>query len=97
MVAEYGIDRYREPTTDLVFEEFTLLRVVVAQPRDDVFRPLQFPDAILLESPERVLGVIGPPRWTECPQELLEHRIDLGIRDSPRFTTLALAQGIEQQ
>jgi hypothetical protein len=23
MVAEYGIDRYREPTTDLVFEEFT--------------------------------------------------------------------------
>jgi hypothetical protein len=61
MVTKYGIDRRREPTTDLVFEEFTLFGVVVALSGDDVFRPLQFPATILLEAPERVLGVIGLP------------------------------------
>jgi hypothetical protein len=56
MVTEYVIDRFREPTTDLIFEQFTLFRVVVALPGNDVFSSMQFPDAILLQSPERVLG-----------------------------------------
>jgi len=91
MMTQYVIDRFREPTTDFVFEQFTLLRVVVALPGDDVFRSMQFPDAVLLQSPERVLGVIGLPWWTESAQEPLESRINLGIGYGTRFTTLALA------
>jgi hypothetical protein len=36
MVTQYVIDRFREPATDLIFEQFTLFRVVVALPGDDV-------------------------------------------------------------
>src|SRR5437879_4419028 len=97
MITQYSIDRCREPTTDLVSQEFAFFRVIVALPGDDVFCPLQFPDAVLLESPERVLGVIGLPWGTECPQEPLEDRIDLGIRERTRFSALALAQGVQQQ
>jgi hypothetical protein len=97
MMTQYVIDPFREPTTDFVFEQFTLLRVVVALPGDDVFSSLQFPDAVLLQSPERILGVIGLPWWTKCPQEPLERRINLSIRDIARFSTLALSQGVEQQ
>jgi hypothetical protein len=40
MVTQYSIDRHRKSTPDLVFEQFTLFRVVVALPGDDVFRSL---------------------------------------------------------
>ena len=72
-----------ESPEDVILYQIVLFRIGTACSERYLLGILEFPDAVILKSPERVLGVIALSGRSEIDQKLSQLCIHVGVWDEP--------------
>src|SRR5512135_1552702 len=80
-----------------MLEQFAFLSVRVAAPRLEPFGVRKLPEIVVLQTPERILRMIGLPAWAELHEQFTQIAIHFSVGDHPRLGAEQATNSVERK